>query len=370
MGMHNEYLKHKNWKNISYGSSAYVNALDGFYENDILPQKQSMRDSAKFGNCAWKPWVEHKYHPSKWNQIASRLSNFLKGHIGKSYDKTYSEFREKFPHQYGKIDVVKNFKDRFLDIATWAKLKERRWTNNPFTLDWSYYVDEQGIIRNMYLDVEKAKPKEKNLVEVNVRSAEWMYRFNPVVFEDGAVYAMVLNALPRKFHKYVEPDITFSESIYHEITRFLTFGTFVRDITNVRSERFWNDNGYDIRDVYDYEWDKTNKQYIKTYRCTQLNFSSVEYFLFTKRLVKDCDYMEVGTPEHKKYVSETKQKKEKELKEREKEFNERMSHALSDITYERKHKDDVKNIIDRDRLGFDENSFKGDFYHGQKRKKK
>lgn len=27
-------------------------------------------------------------------------------------------------------------------------------------------------------------------------------------------------------------------------------------------------------------------------------------------------------------------------------------------------------IIDRDRLGFDENSFIGEFYHGQKRKKR
>ena len=32
--------------------------------------------------------------------------------------------------------------------------------------------------------------------------------------------------------------------------------------------------------------------------------------------------------------------------------------------------EDEKNNIDRDRLGFDEESFKGDFYHGQKRKKK
>jgi hypothetical protein len=30
----------------------------------------------------------------------------------------------------------------------------------------------------------------------------------------------------------------------------------------------------------------------------------------------------------------------------------------------------MKNIIDRDRLGFDDDSFKGDGYHGQQRKNK
>lgn len=36
----------------------------------------------------------------------------------------------------------------------------------------------------------------------------------------------------------------------------------------------------------------------------------------------------------------------------------------------RKAEEHKNDIVDRDRLGFDENSFKGEFYHGQKRKKR
>ena len=40
------------------------------------------------------------------------------------------------------------------------------------------------------------------------------------------------------------------------------------------------------------------------------------------------------------------------------------------IFYKRKAAEIAKNIIDRDRLGFNDESFKGEFYHEQKRKKK
>ena len=42
---------------------------------------------------------------------------------------------------------------------------------------------------------------------------------------------------------------------------------------------------------------------------------------------------------------------------------------LHDLENEKKRKELVKNIVDRDRHGFDENSFIGEPYHGQKRKK-
>lgn len=60
-------------------------------------------------------------------------------------------------------------------------------------------------------------------------------------------------------------------------------------------------------------------------------------------------------------------KKERESDKLKKEYNESL---LYSIEYSRKKKADDINIIDRDRLGFDDDSFKGDAYHGQKRKKK
>ena len=60
-------------------------------------------------------------------------------------------------------------------------------------------------------------------------------------------------------------------------------------------------------------------------------------------------------------------KKERESDKLKKEYNDSL---LYSIEYNRKKKEEGKNIIDRDRLGFDECSFKGDAYHGQQRKKK
>lgn len=60
-------------------------------------------------------------------------------------------------------------------------------------------------------------------------------------------------------------------------------------------------------------------------------------------------------------------KKERERDKLKKEYHESL---LYSIEYSRKKKDEAKDIIDRNRLGFDECSFKGEEYNGQKRKKK
>ena len=67
---------------------------------------------------------------------------------------------------------------------------------------------------------------------------------------------------------------------------------------------------------------------------------------------------------------ETQKQKDKELREHLKKREIINETLLHDIESDRKYKERLKDIVDRDRMGFDENSFKGDFYHGQKRKKK
>ena len=58
------------------------------------------------------------------------------------------------------------------------------------------------------------------------------------------------------------------------------------------------------------------------------------------------------------------------MRKKNKDKKEYCENLLYSIEYSRKKKEDDINIIDRDRLGFDDNSFKGDAYHGQQRKKK
>ena len=82
------------------------------------------------------------------------------------------------------------------------------------------------------------------------------------------------------------------------------------------------------------------------------------------------DILKRGTPEYVKYRAEEKDCKNKQRREKKKLEEETHSTLLWSIEDKRKAIEVVKDIIDRDRLGFDDESFKGEFYHGQKRKKK
>lgn len=99
---------------------------------------------------------------------------------------------------------------------------------------------------------------------------------------------------------------------------------------------------------------------------------------FTRDFVESCFlmngevryYYDYGSPEYKQWKKETQKQKDKELREHLKKREIINETLLHDIESDRKYKERVKDIVDRDRLGFDENSFIGEFYHGQKRKKR
>ena len=103
-----------------------------------------------------------------------------------------------------------------------------------------------------------------------------------------------------------------------------------------------------------------------------------EYIYETKEYVESCfvvvedDVLYVfdeKSTDYRQYKKECQDKKNKEDRERRKRNEEYNENILYCIEYNRKKKEHDKDIVDRDRLGFDENSFKGEPYHGQKRKK-
>ena len=75
------------------------------------------------------------------------------------------------------------------------------------------------------------------------------------------------------------------------------------------------------------------------------------------------------TKEGKRWKAEKKHAQSKKEREIEKEHKLKYETLLHDIEAEKKYKERAKDIVDRDRHGFDENSFIGEPYHGQKRKK-
>lgn len=88
--------------------------------------------------------------------------------------------------------------------------------------------------------------------------------------------------------------------------------------------------------------------------------------------VYKCDSYtcERGSKECYRYFAEQAKMRRKLEREQEKRKEEENKWILYKIEAKRKEKEEQLNIITRDRLGFNEDSFKGEFYHGQKRKRK
>lgn len=80
--------------------------------------------------------------------------------------------------------------------------------------------------------------------------------------------------------------------------------------------------------------------------------------------------LEDKSPEYYKWKKEEQEAIKKGYRARKKALDEKYETLLHDLEMNKKIKERAKDIVDRDRLGFDENSFKGETYHGQKRKKK
>ena len=77
-----------------------------------------------------------------------------------------------------------------------------------------------------------------------------------------------------------------------------------------------------------------------------------------------------GESGYKKIRAETEDAKKKRERENKILREEYKDNLIQYIEWKRKEKEQTNDIISRDRHGFDEESFKGEFYHGQKRKKK
>ena len=191
MGVRREYMKHKAWKQIPYTDNLEADLIDGIYEGltENVPTHASMRESATDGNSNMKPWVYSVYYSDKWDMIRQKMGKFIEAHVGRSFNKTFSEFKEKFPAYYGKIDVTKEFLERF---TNYNPRTERVYFHGGIisekTRYWSFYIDDYGIIRSAFL--ESRKPKNKT-VKINMRSSEKLYSFRKYVFEHPEILAIV-----------------------------------------------------------------------------------------------------------------------------------------------------------------------------------
>lgn len=315
-----EYLKHKNG------------------DLEELPQKLSMRNSAKYGNCNWKPFV-YRYSSRKLKMMYHRINKFIKSRIGKSYDEVYSEFRNKFPEYFCGVNLVDDFKNHF------EKYQYRHYNWK----DHNYYVDNNGLIQDGY-----NKPTKPKTAKINVRSKVTEYSFTDEVFKDKRLLDIITTYLPGNYYQYLIKGVTFSERIHDSIRYYLTKDNTRKAITPLYSNMWFVNRGGYFCTENTYKW--TGSRYVKT--GTTINNAGIELLVFNIHIIEDCDIVERKSKAFKRSIQDNLKIQKSVRRSREKQLELEREALLHDLLQERKKKEKEENELIRDRHGFDDHSFK------------
>ncbi len=287
--------------------NSYSQILSSDYET--APRHESMHRSSGYNSWDYDHYDRKSYH---------YISRILENSVGKDFDKVFSDICNKFRKKKNY-----NFRREFLrQIDPYYMAPRRRWRYN------GYYIDENRIIRS-YDAPEKKRKKVR--VKVVDRPVKYFTANTRVFKEYSGVKAMVLQYLGH----------TLSYKLFHEKLPMKYYYLVV----------------VHIEKALDYLYPK------KSYRK-----ASSEFLL----IIDESEYITYYEGERKfyKYLAETKDASNKVVREKKKKKEIYLSSLLNSIEAERKSRERLENGVTRDRLGFAEDSFTGEFYHGQKRKKR
>lgn len=337
-----EYLKHKWWKN-----------LDNIEEYN-LPKRLSMRQSSKYGNSNYVGYTYHNaFQSKKWKSISHKVYRFIEANIGRSFNKVFSEFKQKFPKYFGDVSLEECFKGRFQEY------QNRHWLQQH----WSFYIDKFGIIRDAWKEWKEPKNKKR---KINIRSSKTLYSFKS--FTDGRILPILETYLPKKYFIYLDPEIKFDESTKESIVNGLTTNKmFLVELANLHPISWWRKNYhlymlstvYTHFDIFKHDW---------IYRHNALTLTTAENFIFNKYIIEDCDVVDVDSPEFKRNFEDSRKKKESQERtniKQDEQYRESLLHTLESERKAKQKIEEQKDAITRDRLGFDESSFRGESYYGQ-----
>ena len=287
--------------------NSYSQILSRDYET--APRHESMRKSSGYNSWDYDHYDRESYH---------YVSQVLDSSVGKDFDKVFSDICNKFRKKKNY-----NFRHEFLrQTDPYYMAPRRRRSYN------GYYIDENRIIRS-YDAPEKKRKKVR--VKVVDRPTKYFTANTRVFKEYSGVKAMVLQYLGH----------TLSYKLFHE------------------------------------------KLPMKYYYLVVVHIEKALYYLYPKKsyrkapsefllIIDESEYITYYEGERKfyKYLAETKDASNKVVREKKKKKEIYLSSLLNSIEAERKSRERLENGVTRDRLGFAEDSFTGEFYHGQKRKKR
>ena len=291
--------------------------------NDELPIRESMHRSHYKESYDMKIYD----HGTQNYKIVGRyIDRCLKKSIGKNYDKVRQHILEAMK-EYNNARHENNLVDSLL---SW-RIGDRE----------QYILDSQGRLQENKVD------KDRRQYRIDRRKTK---RTTFVPENSSKTYRLIETLTDRQI------DLLRDVFIKHNIMNVKLFNHIVNGGSiNEKTYRDW------LVSISHDGWGRPKHENID-------NRFVESCFIVDKNI--DNIVFEDKSPEYYRWKKETKDKSKKTQRERDKERNAKNETLLHDLEQNKKYKERVKDIVDRDRLGFDEHSFKGEAYHGQKRKLK
>lgn len=300
---------------------------------DTTPNKLKFHWRERKNNTRQEIAVERMYYHTI--DLWKECEFFIKDHVGCGFNKTFKEWCKRHKKIENGINTREYFKKQL-----WDK------THNYY---YGFYLDENNIIRQR----QYKRPRKPSLTIVESES-EIVYEVNKK--------ALQLFEIKRYLKEHLD-NHTF-DMLYNN--RFITYKQY-RSLFNKPNTVSLNELSIKVNyfsSLYLWQGIFYETQHILNYIDKQLRP------LFKEKILYGVKQIYRGEKEYKRHFAEQEDQNKKIERERKKRIIENKENLLHRIEEKRKWEKEKNDIIDRDRLGFDENSFKGEAYHGQKRKKR
>ena len=286
------------------------------YDDELtsMPNKTSMRMHLRRNDR-----YDYDYpngHYTKAKELYHYIPKLLKKSIGKSFAKVFSKFCKKYPEYIGDINTRETFKKEFVEYNS------RSYRGHIYA---DYCIDSQGRIQVVKPVYEK---KSKRKVDFFVGTPVYYYTLNVQFLKshptlDSCLYRII----GRNLYDFCKNEPKIVERVYNKIMDLL-------HAKSLQITQAANDDGY--------------RSYF---------YNDVFGEIFTKHTGTPTFKTDKHDSKYIQYREEQQDAKKREHREYLKEREEKYEEALRQL-WEIKEKERKQNIIDRDRLGFDNNSFK------------
>lgn len=294
----------------------------------LVSNKESLRRSHRK-----EGWDMKMYDHGRDNIkiVSNYIDKYLSRSIGKNFDKVKKHIYEKM-RRYNSSKDDNNLVESLLSWRIGEGFKYILDSQNRIQLN-KEYIDRRKYWRDRRLNEKLTIVDSDKEITYRIRediTDSEIEKMRDMLIKNGSYVG-------DKFNHIVNGGIL-------PASKYREFIESIKSDGKIRNRWGYNEDVYDTR------------KYVES--CFAIYEDNVVYIF------------EANSSEYRQYKKERQDKEHKERREYKKQKDEYNESLLYCLEYNRKRREEEKNIIDRDRLGFDDNSFIGEGYHGQQRKKK